>query len=495
MNISIPQARQRFKILPQSLQDAVFSTQTSEITSKIATQNHLLEDKLPLFAEAIGLVLLGFIHAEDLAKEIQDHVKLDLAIAKNLAEEVSKKLLAPFKADLDRAYTPAPHDEVAPINIATEIVSPSPVTLKPTPVISRPAPVAPPTQNSTSKPFLTPTSTPSVVTPTPSKNPPPLIIHQETIAQPIKKSPVFEPKSFDQFKTGAVRENTAPKPAQVEFGRIIGKTESVMKPVVPTPTPNITIKTPLAQIKPTTPTPAPLPKTSPSQIVNYTELRTAQEPKAEIKPPEPKFNLNINVNTPNNSLTPSPAVNKPVTMPPVAPKLNAVPTAPKSFLPSAPLKPALPPNPPASPSTNSKPPFSFSFLKPKPEEVKPVTPEAPKTMPVPPQIYEIPKNASSGAPNFQINISLPPNSPNPVAPTPLPKPAARPVPPINIINLSNVNPTPPPLTARPAQPQGTGGNTLRATPLKQSIKIVPPQPNGDDVIDLNALRKIHRPKG
>ena len=105
---TIQQSRQRFKNLPSTLQNALFSVQTAEAVEKIAQVNHIPKEKSVFIAEAVGLVLLGFIHLEEFPREISERANLAPEVAKVLAQSFEGRIFAPLKNDIEKAYAPAP---------------------------------------------------------------------------------------------------------------------------------------------------------------------------------------------------------------------------------------------------------------------------------------------------------------------------------------------------------------------------------------------------
>lgn len=117
MKVTIEQSRKRFRSLPKILQDAIFSIQTGETIRRIAEQNHLIADKIPGVAEATGLVLLGFIHPEEAAREIRERSGIDLQVAQAIASSLSARIFSPLQREIDLAYAPLPeeHHEPEPV--------------------------------------------------------------------------------------------------------------------------------------------------------------------------------------------------------------------------------------------------------------------------------------------------------------------------------------------------------------------------------------------
>ena len=127
--ITTEQARNRFVSLSANLQDVFFSLQTAEIIDQIATQNHISEDKSYAVASVAGWVLLGFMHPEDVSKELQEEIKIPSQTADEISRLLNTKIFSRFQDDLQNVYAPVPHknDGVAPKMledlVAPEIIS------------------------------------------------------------------------------------------------------------------------------------------------------------------------------------------------------------------------------------------------------------------------------------------------------------------------------------------------------------------------------------
>jgi hypothetical protein len=106
--ISVQQARARFKIISANLQDLMFSVSAAETIRRVCHDNHVPNDKIPLVADATGFVILGFIHPEELAKEIQDRSGLPPEICKTISDSLNTRLFASVTEDLNKVYAPAP---------------------------------------------------------------------------------------------------------------------------------------------------------------------------------------------------------------------------------------------------------------------------------------------------------------------------------------------------------------------------------------------------
>ncbi len=87
---------EKFKDLPRSLKEALFSNKTSEIIARIAQKNHISQEKLSHLSDITGLVILGQVHKEDLIEEIQKRIYVDRRIAQTIGDEIQSKILEPL---------------------------------------------------------------------------------------------------------------------------------------------------------------------------------------------------------------------------------------------------------------------------------------------------------------------------------------------------------------------------------------------------------------
>lgn len=100
-------------MLPESLREAIASDTNDFIIRQAAAGEHLPPDKIPSIARVVGLVLTGFIHAEDIVQELKDR-SFPPQTAANIANALSVKIFKPLKDDLDKIYAPVPHEGETP---------------------------------------------------------------------------------------------------------------------------------------------------------------------------------------------------------------------------------------------------------------------------------------------------------------------------------------------------------------------------------------------
>ena len=129
-NLSISENQiTRLKTIPEVIKNTLFSIQTPEIIKKIVEQNNLPQEKLGEIAKLVGLVLMGFIHGEELSSEINQRIGISLIASKALSDSINVRIFRAVQADLDKIYAPLPHTEIAriPSFATSQTVSGAPI--------------------------------------------------------------------------------------------------------------------------------------------------------------------------------------------------------------------------------------------------------------------------------------------------------------------------------------------------------------------------------
>ena len=106
LTITKQQALERWGILPDVLREALFSEENFNFTEKVCQDNHLTEDKIKAVATSVGDVIFGFIHPEELAKEIKESTGINILIAEAISKEADRKIFLPIKGEIDKVYFP-----------------------------------------------------------------------------------------------------------------------------------------------------------------------------------------------------------------------------------------------------------------------------------------------------------------------------------------------------------------------------------------------------
>ncbi len=207
----------RWDTLPDNLREILISEETGALLWQTCESEHLVDEKIRVVARLVGYVLFGFLHPEDLTKEIQDSLGLNPQVAATISGALNKKIFVPLRPDIDKVYAP----------VAMGITQPSerPVTTS-IPMFSRPSSPLPPTSSSPSSSLidLSPPSTRSGQAAAGPSAPSPFILHQELEVKPEMQKPGFKldiPLSkFEEVKNVEL----APQAARLEIGPHAGET-------------------------------------------------------------------------------------------------------------------------------------------------------------------------------------------------------------------------------------------------------------------------------
>ena len=79
---------------------------------------------------------MGFVHADDAAQEIRDAAQIDVKVAQSVADAINKRIFAPIRTDIDKAYQPPPGGSVTAgpkiiQDIGTPPVAPASINVEP----------------------------------------------------------------------------------------------------------------------------------------------------------------------------------------------------------------------------------------------------------------------------------------------------------------------------------------------------------------------------
>lgn len=102
------QIQKRYYSLPDNIRDVLESEKEIETIRKICREHHLVGEEKTLIVEQLaGLVLLGFISADDLGREISENIHLNRQHSGDIVSEISGRIFSPIKSDLEKIYSPA----------------------------------------------------------------------------------------------------------------------------------------------------------------------------------------------------------------------------------------------------------------------------------------------------------------------------------------------------------------------------------------------------
>lgn len=295
-NVSVPQARIRLKILPENLQGVLFSAQTAEVIGRIGEENHLSEDKISRVAEATGVAILGFIHIEELPKEIQERAQVPPEVAKNVAASLENRILNSIRSDLDKIYAPvaaepekleeikkpsppAPTGPAPKPFIDLSSLSKTPAPAPPAKPTAAPSPTGLPMQAkwktygaAPATPAAAPKTPPPAPLPTTPSVPAPVLLKRKLELEPLKPATGIRLEPTSQFGTAKGAVPQPPRPARLEIGKFTPTAAAGLpKPVRTEMTPPRVVhysqwQTPTTQVQSPAPTAtsAPKPPTPPA---------------------------------------------------------------------------------------------------------------------------------------------------------------------------------------------------------------------------------------
>lgn len=249
LNISNQQVLERWDLLPDVLKEALFSSQNTDILQKICEAQHIPQEKIYSIATMAGDVIFGFIHPEDLEKEIRAEFNINQQISSVIVAEINQKIFIPIKSEIDKMYSPIfpTREELAGIGpINKNVIAPvevhrieSPVMEQKRMITNEPSSVI----DLSHKPANLPTKqyVPSVPqikpnTPIPSVSPAPAeIIFKKSEPQKIEINKPAEPALIEEHKA-------IPKPEIKQPEQIIQQPQpqpkTEFRPIPPAPSPS-----------------------------------------------------------------------------------------------------------------------------------------------------------------------------------------------------------------------------------------------------------------
>jgi hypothetical protein len=144
ISISKQQISDRWDTLPDELLDALVSEANSDFIWKVAGDEHVPEQKIKMVAMTASRVLMGFLHPEDVAEQLQESIGIDKKTASDIQTALIQRIFTPLRPQIDAAYAPLSKFEIGPQIIQENIPSaPIKASIPATPKPSTPATPAP----------------------------------------------------------------------------------------------------------------------------------------------------------------------------------------------------------------------------------------------------------------------------------------------------------------------------------------------------------------
>ncbi len=219
-----------------NLRESLFSEPNSDFLWKACLDEHLPNEKIYIVSKIAGYVLLGFLHPEDVAQEIRESTGIDIKTAEAIQEALNKRIFSPLRADIDKVYSPL--SKLEPLPGAPGLKDIRGVDTQPK-MTSKPAVLSDVgwSRSSSAGPGIqlsavpaasgsTHTPPPAPVPPAPpsSKEPAPVMLHEDTSFKAAEKNSGFTLSrpgaGADAHIQGGPVVPAPPKPAVLEFGGV-----------------------------------------------------------------------------------------------------------------------------------------------------------------------------------------------------------------------------------------------------------------------------------
>jgi len=207
---------ERWSGIPVSLREVMVSDLVIETLDAIEKEQHLNESRSRVLRQFVRGVFLGFIHLQDLYKEIANELGIDNRIALDIYQQLEQKIFAPLRREIDANYLQhklggikeSDVEQLQPTQERVVLKNPSPETLDLKGVASSPvqapirilgaekdgkdalssyAPPAPTSSLNMEEKKELPETKPASIS-MPSENQGPVVIHQKEEAQSISQA-------------------------------------------------------------------------------------------------------------------------------------------------------------------------------------------------------------------------------------------------------------------------------------------------------------------
>ena len=119
-NKKMEEISKRFLDLPEDLQKALFSAQTSDAIFEVGKKHGLAVDKMGELADETGLVMLGMTKPSEYIKNLASRLALEPEKAKAIAEDINQKVFSTIRESLKKIHgiIPHPQREFPPLKVS-----------------------------------------------------------------------------------------------------------------------------------------------------------------------------------------------------------------------------------------------------------------------------------------------------------------------------------------------------------------------------------------
>lgn len=123
MKVTGEELKKRWDEASDTIHEALFGTAANDQFDQIAEHFHLSDDKKESLSQLCVLVFLGFLHFDDLFKEIRDSLIIDSRVALDVYHELDKKLFDPYRKEIEDNFI---KHKIGAIK-ESEVIQPKPV--------------------------------------------------------------------------------------------------------------------------------------------------------------------------------------------------------------------------------------------------------------------------------------------------------------------------------------------------------------------------------
>lgn len=121
--LTLEEIMERWRSLPSILKEAMYSPITLSELETASRNFHLSEEKSEILEDLVKLVFLGFIHFDNLYKEIRDNLNIDSRLALDIFHYLDKKIFESLRKEIEDNYI---KHKIGVVK-ESEVISPQPV--------------------------------------------------------------------------------------------------------------------------------------------------------------------------------------------------------------------------------------------------------------------------------------------------------------------------------------------------------------------------------
>lgn len=103
-NLTPEQLKEKYKSLPQDVQDAIFAVDSATVIQKVGRKYNLPIDKVGELADEAGLLMLGVTHPKDFMLNLTRRLKMNKEEIRDITKEINEKIFSKIRASLKKIH-------------------------------------------------------------------------------------------------------------------------------------------------------------------------------------------------------------------------------------------------------------------------------------------------------------------------------------------------------------------------------------------------------